>query len=74
MSTGEACVAGLAPAAKLVYAVVEHEGPVTQADLVAATGLSRSTVRRSAAALADCGVLTARPSTRDPRYVVYRAA
>ena len=74
MSTGEACVAALAPAAKLVYAVVEHEEPVTQSEIVAATGLSRSAVRRSADALADCGVVTARPSTRDPRYVVYRTA
>ncbi len=54
------------PASKLVYVVLEREGPLPTSDLAERTRLNPDTVRRRAARLNDSGHVRSRPNLRNP--------
>lgn len=64
---GRVCVAETTASAKLLYTVLCHEGPRTQRDLVAETGLDRKTIRRSIDLLVECAVVTETVDPTDAR-------
>ena len=49
------CLSDLPPSAKLVYKVLEYDGPLTQKRLVEESMLSARTVRYALERLEDCG-------------------
>ncbi|MCU4924917.1 MarR family winged helix-turn-helix transcriptional regulator [Halobacteria archaeon AArc-dxtr1] len=62
----------LSPSPKLVYKVLEQEGEMTQAELVAASRLCPRTVRYALGKLADVDLVTSRVHMGDARQSVYR--
>lgn len=61
----------LAPSAKLVLAVLEHEGEQTQSELGEATMLPSRTLRYGITQLEERGVVDSRISLRDARQRIY---
>lgn len=68
----EAAVEELSPSAKLIYKVLEYEGPMTQETLAAESRLCSRTVRYGLRKLENEGVVTSRASLDDARQSVYR--
>ncbi|WP_436348832.1 hypothetical protein [Natronorubrum sp. FCH18a] len=54
------------PASKLVYVVLEREGPLSTSELAEQTRLKPDTVRRRAARLNGVGHVRSRPNLRNP--------
>lgn len=65
-------LADLPPSAKLIYWVLEREGPLTQAELIEQTLLPRRTVREATTKLRDADILEAEPCPPDARKKQYR--
>ena len=63
----------LPPSAKLVYLVLEHEGPLTQQQLCARTLLSGRTARSALSELEDAGLITEGVYIPDARKKLYRS-
>ena len=59
------------PSAKLVFTVLEHDGPLTQQELADETMLPRRTVRYALSRLDEADVVEAQISFRDARKSVY---
>jgi DNA-binding MarR family transcriptional regulator len=66
------CLEELPPSAKLVYKVLEHEGPLTQKRLVEESMLSARTVRYALDRLDDCEVIEERVYFQDARQSLYQ--
>ena len=62
---------GLPPSAKLVYAVLEEDGPMTQKAIVDATELAPSTVHDALERLAALGVVEEQFYVADGRQDLY---
>ena len=54
---GNDCLSEQPPSAKLVYKVLQYDGPLTQKRLVEETMLSPRTVRYALERLEDCGLV-----------------
>ena len=61
LSIDSEAVRDLPPSAKLVYLVLQEDGPLTQADLIDQTALPERTARFALDELADADVVTERP-------------
>ena len=70
--TPPACLDDLPPSAKLVYKVLEQDGPLTQKRIVEESMLSARTVRYALDRLDDCGVIEDRVYFQDARQSLYR--
>jgi DNA-binding MarR family transcriptional regulator len=64
-------VADLGPSAKLVYTVLDHEGPLTQQDLVERTRLAARTVRKALSRLEEADAVDERVYLQDARQRLY---
>ncbi len=62
----------LSPSAKLVYKVLEYEGPMTQEEIARESRLCARTVRYALGKLDEHGVVTSRASLEDARQSIYR--
>ncbi|MFB6086128.1 MAG: winged helix-turn-helix transcriptional regulator [Halodesulfurarchaeum sp.] len=62
----------LPPSAKLVYTVLEHDGPLTQKELVEESMLSARTVRYALERLDECGCIDEPVYLEDTRQSLYR--
>lgn len=69
--TVEHKLANLPPSAKLVFVVLDHEGKLTQKQLVEETRLSYRTVRYALTRLKDSNVIDGEISFRDARQTLY---
>lgn len=65
------CLEELPPSAKLVFKVLEHEGPLTQKRLVEESMLSARTVRYALDRLDDCQVIEEQVYFQDARQSLY---
>lgn len=65
------CVTDLPPSAKLVYVLLESGTESTQADLVARTGMARSSVNAGLELLVECGNVAGKPCLYDARKTLY---
>ncbi|QLK26743.1 MarR family transcriptional regulator [Natrinema zhouii] len=65
-------LADLPPSAKLVYKVLEYEGPMTQERIAAESRLCPRTVRYALGKLEDGGIVTSRVCLEDARQSTYR--
>ena len=63
----------LPPSAKLVYLVLEHEGPLTQQQLCDRTLLSGRTARSAVTELEEAALVTEEVYLPDARKKLYRA-
>ena len=63
----------LPPSAKLVYLVLDHEGPLTQQQLCARTLLSGRTARSAVSELKGTGLVTEEVYIPDARKKLYRS-
>ena len=61
----------LPPSAKLVYKVLEHEGPLTQDEIATESRLCSRTVRYALTKLEDVDVIHRRSCLEDARQWVY---
>lgn len=68
---GNDCLSELPPSAKLVYKVLQYDGPLTQKRLVEETMLSARTVRYALEKLEDCGHVEERVYFADARQSLY---
>jgi len=68
------CLSDLPPSAKLVYKVLEYDGPLTQKRLVEESMLSARTVRYALERLEDCGHVEERVYFADARQSLYELA
>ncbi|MFP4530706.1 MAG: MarR family transcriptional regulator [Halodesulfurarchaeum sp.] len=66
------CLDDLPPSAKLVYKVLEYDGPLTQKELVEESMLSARTVRYALDRLDDCECIDERVYFQDARQSLYR--
>lgn len=66
------CLEDLPPSAKLVYKVLEHEGPLTQKRLVDESMLTARTVRYALNRLEDCEAISEDIYFQDARQSLYR--
>ncbi|WP_336036017.1 MarR family transcriptional regulator [Halobacterium yunchengense] len=66
------CLLDAPPSAKLVFAVLERDGPLGRRELIAETRLHPDTVRDGVRALTDCGLVAVRPVPGDARRNTYR--
>jgi transcription initiation factor IIE alpha subunit len=64
-------VTDLGPSAKLVYTVLEHEGPLTQQQVVDRTRLAARTVRKALTRLKSADVVEERVYLQDARQRLY---
>jgi DNA-binding MarR family transcriptional regulator len=71
--THEGKLVDLPPSAKLVFVVLEHEGTLTQKQLVDETRLSARTVRYALRRLKDINAVSQQASLRDARRTMYTA-
>lgn len=62
------------PSAKLVYTVLEHEGPLTQEDIAATSRLPRRTVRDALRRLREQGFVSRSIHIPDARKQIYQLA
>jgi len=60
------------PATKLVYIVLDNEGPLTQRELIDSAGLSRSTVHDVLGRLEERDLVVERHDHGDVRHHVYK--
>lgn len=70
--TPPACLDDLPPSAKLVYKVLEYDGPLTQKGLVEESMLSARTVRYALDRLDDCNCVDEQVYFQDARQSLYR--
>ena len=70
--TPPACLDDLPPSAKLVYKVLEYDGPLTQKRLVEESMLSARTVRYALDRLDECGCVEEQVYFQDARQSLYR--
>ncbi|MFW6384309.1 MAG: ArsR family transcriptional regulator [Halodesulfurarchaeum sp.] len=68
----QGCIDDLPPSAKLVYKVLEHDGPLTQKRLVEETMLSARTVRYALDRLDDCDAIEEQVYFQDARQSLYK--
>ena len=68
----QGCIEDLPPSAKLVYKVLEHDGPLTQKRLVEESMLSARTVRYALNRLEDCEVIEEQVYFQDARQSLYQ--
>lgn len=61
----------LPPTARLVYVVLQHEGPLTQSDVVEHSYTCDRTVRDALKDLVDENLITTRASLQDARKTFY---
>ena len=66
------CLDDLPPSAKLVFKVLEYDGPLTQKRIVEETMLSARTVRYALERLEDCGIVEERIYFQDARQNLYQ--
>ena len=66
-----ASLENLPPSAKLVYKVLEYEGPLTTREIRAKTGLPARTVSYALKRLLTKKLVVKKPYSRDPRKSVY---
>ncbi|MFW5937932.1 MAG: MarR family transcriptional regulator [Halanaeroarchaeum sp.] len=71
MMDGNECLSELPPSAKLVFKVLEYDGPLTQKQLVEESMLSARTVRYALERLEDCGHVEERVYFADARQSLY---
>lgn len=71
MMDGNDCLTELPPSAKLVFKVLEYDGPLTQKQLVEESMLSARTVRYALERLEDCGQVDDRVYFADARQNLY---
>ncbi|WP_246084402.1 MarR family transcriptional regulator [Salinadaptatus halalkaliphilus] len=64
-------ITALSPSAKLVYKVLEYEGPMTQAEIAAESRLCARTVRYAIRTLEEEELLTSRVCLDDARQSNY---
>ena len=64
-------LAELPPSAKLVYKVLEHEGPLTQGEIATESRLCSRTVRYALAKLEDGDLVNRRSCLDDARQWIY---
>ncbi|MFB6133640.1 MAG: winged helix-turn-helix domain-containing protein [Halanaeroarchaeum sp.] len=69
---GNDCLSDVPPSAKLVYKVLEYDGPLTQKRLVEETMLSARTVRYALERLEECGYVDEGIYFQDARQSLYR--
>jgi len=67
-------VRDLPPSAKLVFKILEYEGPLTSSQLTEETRLSSRTVRHATNQLEEKDVVNSQSSFRDARQSVYSLA
>lgn len=67
-------VAELAPSRKLVYLVLQEDGPLTQADLIERCALHDRTARDALSELVETGVVEKQPYLGDARKSLYTVA
>lgn len=65
------CLDDLPPSAKLVYKVLEYDGPLTQKRIVEETMLSARTVRYALERLEDCDYIEKSVYFQDARQSLY---
>jgi DNA-binding MarR family transcriptional regulator len=65
------CLDDLPPSAKLVYKVLEYDGPLTQKRIVEESMLSARTVRYALERLEECGRVEQRVYFQDARQSLY---
>ncbi|MDJ1434111.1 MarR family transcriptional regulator [Halostagnicola sp. A-GB9-2] len=70
--SGESALTALSPSAKLVYKVLEYEGPMTQEEIVAESRLCSRTVRYGLRKLENEAIVDSRVSLDDARQSVYQ--
>lgn len=63
----------LTPSAKLVFFVLQEEGPLTQSRLAEQTLLSQRTIRSAITSLEQADLVDEQPYLRDARKKVYQA-
>ncbi|MFC6767444.1 MarR family transcriptional regulator [Natrinema soli] len=68
----ESAISEFPPSAKLVYKVLEYEGPLTQERIVAESRLCARTVRYALGKLEDGNLVTSRVCLEDARQSKYR--
>ena len=68
------CLDDLPPSAKLVFKVLEYDGPLTQKQLVEESMLSARTVRYALERLEDCGLVDERIYFEDARQSLYHVS
>ena len=69
--TGEHQLADLPPSAKLVFVVLDHEGTLTQKQLVEETRLSARTVRYALNRLTEINAISEQMNLKDARQTLY---
>lgn len=69
--TPNGCLEDLPPSAKLVYKVLEHDGPLTQKRIVEESMLSARTVRYALDRLDDCETIEEQVYFQDARQSLY---
>jgi len=74
MMDGTNCLSELPPSAKLVFKVLEYDGPLTQKRIVEESMLSARTVRYALERLEDCGLVDERIYFADARQSLYELA
>ncbi|GAA0265143.1 helix-turn-helix domain-containing protein [Halobacterium noricense] len=72
MAEDDSVLEGLPPSAKLVYKVLEYDGPLTQKRIVEETMLSARTVRYALERLEDRGVVDEDIYFADARQSLYQ--
>ncbi|MFB1065089.1 MarR family transcriptional regulator [Natrinema sp. CBA1119] len=71
-TAAESAISEFPPSAKLVYKVLEYEGPLTQERIAAESRLCPRTVRYALGKLEDGGLVTSRVCLEDARQSKYR--
>ncbi len=66
------CLDDMPPSAKLIYKVLEHDGPLTQKRIVEESMLSARTVRYVLDRLDECEILKEQVYFQDARQRLYR--
>lgn len=72
--TGEQQLRDLPPSAKLVFWVIDHDGPVTQQRIAEETLLPKRTVRYGIAKLTEINAITEQRNPLDARQTLYVTA
>ncbi|MGM0371132.1 MAG: ArsR family transcriptional regulator [Halobacteriota archaeon] len=70
--TDQPCLDELPPSAKLVYKVLEYDGPLTQKRIIEESMLSARTVRYALDRLDDCHRIEEQVYFQDARQSLYR--
>ncbi|MFB6113856.1 MAG: MarR family transcriptional regulator [Halodesulfurarchaeum sp.] len=70
----DSCLEDLPPSAKLVFKVLEYDGPLTQKGIVEESKLSARTVRYALDRLEDCDLVDERVHFKDARQHLYEVA